>query len=100
MIKGIRHDLRDNLEIFDNNAENNDINRNWVIFKSMLLKSIDNHIPNKVTNGKPDLPWLTNHIKRLIRKKQRQRRFNTAKKYNSERDWDRYQEIRKKYTQS
>jgi hypothetical protein len=42
--------------------------------------------------GKQHVPWITTHIKRLIRR--RQRRYNAAKKHNTNKNWKKYKEMK------
>ena len=52
------------------------------------MKSVDEHVPQKTISGKQHVPWINQNIKRLIR--QRQRRYNAAKKYDSPENWEKY----------
>ena len=77
--------------------KNADIN----IYASNLTKKIidfaDKHIPNKkIKVRKSDPPWLTNNIKRLIRKKKRV--YDKYKKSNNVSDFENYKHIRNKVT--
>jgi hypothetical protein len=42
--------------------------------------------------GKQHVPWITTHIKRVIRR--RQRRYNATKKHNTNKNWKKYKEMR------
>ena len=46
----------------------------------------------KTLGGKQHVPWITTHIKILIRR--RQRRDNAAKKHNTNKNWKKYKEMR------
>ena len=59
----------------------NDINTNWCTIKSIL----NDYVPYKTTKSRHNLPWITNQIKRSMRK--RDRLFITARKSNSNTDW-------------
>ena len=59
----------------------NDINTNWCTIKSIL----NDYVPYKTTKSRHNLPWITNEIKRSMRK--RDRLFITARKSNSNTDW-------------
>ena len=41
----------------------------WTSFKEALLNSIDKNIPSKYVSGRDMLPWLSPHLRRLIRRK-------------------------------
>ena len=41
----------------------------WTLFKEALLNSIDKSIPSKCVSGRDKLPWLSPHLRRLIRRK-------------------------------
>ena len=43
----------------------------WTSFKEALLNSIDKNIPFKYVSGRDKLPWLSPHLCRLIRRKNR-----------------------------
>jgi hypothetical protein len=48
--------------------------------------------PQKTLGVKQHVPWMTTHIKRLIRR--RQRRYNAAKKHNTNKNWKKYKEMK------
>ena len=68
------------------------VNTLWDEFKTLCISCID-MIPHKpsCTNAQP--PWITRNIKRLSRKKQR--KYNKARKSNSEADWAVYRDLKK-----
>ena len=43
----------------------------WTSFKEALLNSIDKNIPSKYVSGRDKVPWLSPHLRRLIRRKNR-----------------------------
>jgi len=53
---------------------------------------LDKHIPSKYKSSRHNLPWLTNEIKRMIRRKQR--KFNLAKKTGNQHDWKCYKDLK------
>jgi hypothetical protein len=61
-----------------------DINNLWNIFKGGLEASVNKHIPHKVCKRKDKLPWITQELKSLIRK--RDRAYKTKKKSNHPQD--------------
>ena len=58
-------------QYLQSNPSSNSVEENWNEFKNALFKSMDNHIPKKTIKGKVDVPWMTNKVKRLIKKKKR-----------------------------
>ncbi len=55
------------------------IEENWQKIKNHLAKMMNDHIPSKFTTTRFNLPWITDLIKWLNRKK-KQRLYNKAKK--------------------
>lgn len=90
---GIREDLKNHEQRFICQAKDTTVENLWKDFKSIIMGSIDKHIPKKLISGKPHLPWLTPYIKRMIRKKQR--RYNRAKRSGKDQDWNEYRKLRK-----
>ena len=88
----VKKDLRTNFHSFESNAPQHDANDNWECFKTIITNSINANIPKKKISGKHHLPWITTEIKQLIRRKQR--RYNSAKKYNRLQDWQSYRDTR------
>lgn len=60
------------------------INKLCDIFKGGLEASVYKHIPHKVCERKDKLPWITQELKSLIRK--RDRAYNKKKKSNHPQD--------------
>ena len=54
---------------------------NWNYLKRTITEAISKFVPQKTFEGKQHVPWITTHIKRLIRR--RQRRYIAAKKHNT-----------------
>ena len=52
-----------------NNLSSNTVVENWNVFKNTLLESMDKHIPKKTVKGNVDVPWMTDKVKWLIKKK-------------------------------
>ena len=69
------------------------VEENWADFKTTLISTSKKHIPQKTITGKKSLPWLNTRIKRLIR--QKQRRYNTARRTKSDHDWHKFKQLRK-----
>ena len=68
-----------------------DDSENWNYLKGTITEAISKFVPQTTLGGKQHVPWITTHIKRLIRR--RQRRYN-AKKHNTNKNWKKYKEMR------
>ena len=81
-----------------NKIKNNDIDLYANNLTEHITKLASIHIPNKIIKiRKSDPSWLTNHIKRLIRKKKK-RLYDKFKKTNNKTDFDNYKHIRNQVT--
>eukprot|EP00057_Strongylocentrotus_purpuratus_P016740 XP_011671214.1 PREDICTED: uncharacterized protein LOC105441623 [Strongylocentrotus purpuratus] len=60
--------VRDEIEAKVTYASMNEL---WLIFKTGIEKGINDFIPQKLTPHKANLPWVTNGIRRLIKKRDR-----------------------------
>ena len=64
------------------------VEENWVVFRDNILRIAKKHIPMKKVRYNHDLPWMTRHLKHLIRRKNRwHKKF---KKSKSNRVWKKY----------
>ena len=78
--------------ILDTNATMEEITE---LMTDKILEKASESIPNRViTVRNNDLPWLTNNIKKLMRKRNRLRR--KAKNLNSQHFWNKFKIIRNK----
>jgi hypothetical protein len=59
-----------------------DVSEHWNYLKRTITEAISKFVPQKTLGGKQHVPWITTHIKRLIRR--RQRRYNAAKKQHQQ----------------
>ncbi|CAC5388160.1 unnamed protein product [Mytilus coruscus] len=75
-----------------NNMEENTIEENWTYFKKIILQATKELIPQKTIGSKQHLLWISTHIKRLIRR--RERRYIAAKKHNTKKNWNKYKQMR------
>ena len=66
--------------------EGKSVNLLWEEFKGALQSGIKKHVPQRTMSTKPSLPWMTQEIKRVIRK--RDSLYDKYKKYR--RPTDRY----------
>ena len=62
----------------------NDINTNWCTIKSIINNLLNDYVPYRTTKSRHNLPWITNEIKRSMRKQDRL--FLRARKSNSNTD--------------
>lgn len=69
-----------------------DVSENWNDLKRTITEAINKFVPQKTLGGKKYAPWIRTHIKRLIRR--RQRRYNAAKKHNTNKNWKKYKDMR------
>ena len=76
----------------------NDINTNWCSIKSILSNLLNDYFPYKTTKSRHNLPWITNEIKRSMRK--RDRLFPRAMKSNSNTDWSNVRKCRNSVAKS
>jgi len=60
------------------------------MIKNFIMETTEKNIPSKTSNGKQSLPWINNHIKSLIRR--RNRTHANYKKTNSSRIKRKWQE--------
>ena len=70
----------------------NDINTNWCTIKSILNNRLHDYVPYRTTKSRHNLPWITNEIKRSMRKQDRL--FLRARKSNSNNDWSNIRKFR------
>ncbi|CAG2243332.1 unnamed protein product [Mytilus edulis] len=52
-------------------ANGSSVEELWLLFKSKLNQSVNNHIPHKTAKQKDSLPWLTPNIRKLIHRRDR-----------------------------
>ena len=93
-MNAVRNDLKTN---FDNYLANVDfsksIDENYQFFKETITTVVNQHIPKKKLSSRWNLPWLTNSIKRMVRKKQRL--YNKAKRTKNATVWKKFKNVRK-----
>ena len=61
--------MESNQKSFLSNHQGKSVKDLWNSFTSTLTKYMDECIPSKIIRGKSSLPWITQKIKRLIRKR-------------------------------
>ena len=80
-----------------NSLKSNDIDTYAEDITDRINFLTNKHIPNKmITVLKTDPPWLTNNIKKLLRKKKRL--YDKYKKCNNPNHWDIYKRFRNHVT--
>jgi len=92
-MKGLGDDISSFKDSFIRSAGDRDVNLNWETFKSELFRLMDKHIPQKKLSSWQDVPWMTNDIKRQIRKKKRL--YNKAKRADTDQCWQDFRDMRK-----
>ena len=81
-------------QLFLQNAPNNSVDANYKTFKNFMEKVIKDNVPSKLLrSAKKNLPWITQGIRRMCRKKQRL--FNKAKNSHKDKDWKTYKSLKK-----
>ena len=81
-------------EFFQSNLENqNSTNKNWTLLKSKINELLTDHVPEKVIRQRWDVPWMTQPIRRLIRKKKRV--DNAYKHHKNSKTWEKFKTLRK-----
>lgn len=74
-------------------ATSKTVTENYQLFKEIVNDTIKKHIPQKTLGSRWNLPWLTNTITRVIRKKKRL--YNKAKRSGNTSDWKNFKDLRK-----
>ena len=64
----------------------------WEEFKSVCLRCLT-YVPTKNSRIGTKQPWITSHIRRLSRRKQRL--YNLARHTNSSHNWDTYRHLKR-----
>ena len=80
-----------------NQVRGNELDTNVQVIANAIFDAAEKAIPNKIVNIRPsDYPWITCHIKSLIRK--RRRIYNKFKKTNTIYFWNQFKVLRNKIT--
>ena len=69
----------------------NDINTYWCTARSILNNLLNDYVRYRSTKSRHNLPWITNEIKRSMKK--RHRLFQKAMKSNSNTDWSNFRKF-------
>ena len=70
--------------------EGKDIENQWTFFKEELMAAVDRHIPSNFSSPRSRPPWMSNKLKKLMKRKKRL--YRQAKKNNN---WTNYRRIQK-----
>ena len=85
--------IKADLLIFQNDFLQSDLNSRcievmWNEFKQAIHSTISKHVPQRTIRPSSRLPWLSKQLKKKM--KIRKHLYNTAKRTNSEDDWNAY----------
>ena len=85
-------------DFLESNPLNKSVDSNWSSIRDNLQSLMDSHVPSKMKSGKRNLPWITNSIKRQMRK--RDRLFRLARKSNTTVSWRYFRQYRNSLTKT
>ena len=92
--KGNMENLKDDMtKLLSEFQGDQSVEELWNIFTSKLLSSIKKNMPSKMISERWNIPWMTNTVRRMIRKKQRL--YNKAKRTGREEDWKVFKSLTK-----
>lgn len=74
-------------------SNNRSVEENYKCIEQHLQSIMDKHVPSKMTRTWPDLPWLSQELKKQSKRKQRL--YNRAKKTGKQEDKRRYKDSQK-----
>ena len=86
-------DLEDFKVKFLENTEPRSVNSMWSEYLETMLSLRDKYVPSKVFSGKQKHPWVTNQIRRLLRRKERA--YHQARKTHKDADWHKFRQLKK-----
>ena len=76
-------------------TNDDNIDKNWNIFKDILIEARDKFVPHRLSTTRHNLPWYTQNLRRIGNKKQRL--FNKARKSNLKEDIKAFKLYRSEY---
>jgi hypothetical protein len=94
----LREDSLKFQESFLKDYQNHDIDTNYNKFCKHVEDITKQHVPTKPSSSSKKIPWLTPHLKRLTRKKQRL--YNRAKKSHKDLHWAQYKSLKSALTKA
>ena len=74
------------------------VNDRWEMLKRGIMKIMDQHIPNKWSRTRHNLPWLNSNLKKNIKKKHKL--WRKAKSSTSKQAWEKYKRQKKETQRS
>lgn len=77
-------------DFLSSNPGSRSVQENWDIFKSKITLFMENHIPSKMSKPNNSSPWITNQIRKKIKRKQKL--YNKAKQSG---DWGPFRDYQK-----
>ncbi|XP_072018292.1 uncharacterized protein [Amphiura filiformis] len=83
-----------NATLTDDHVNKSDINEIWSDFTRIVQKSMDSHIPSKMSTSKVRLPWMNDRMRKMCNKKRKI--YDKARKTGDFATWDKYKDIRRK----
>ena len=84
-------DTTNKIELFMRKSFRN-VDDMWVNFKSILLNTMEEHVPSKLSRFKPTYPWITTEVRRLISRKNKA--GFKARKTNTQKDRERFRKLK------
>ena len=87
----VRDKCKQFCEYYTSQVQSHSASENWNTFKNGLNQVIEENIPTKMIKEKHNLPWITQSIKRIVRRRKRAR--CKARRTRSIPDWERYKEL-------
>ena len=93
--EGMTSSLKEFVTNFTRQHQSRSVEKNWTEFKEGLRKVILKYIPEKIIREKHHLPWISQSIKQLLRRKKR--RYNKAKRTKKAKHWEDYRKIQQEY---
>ncbi|XP_048583255.1 uncharacterized protein LOC125562943 [Nematostella vectensis] len=70
-LAALKRDVAKLSEDFTLCCEERSLEKNWSFFEDRLKSAVESHIPYRFTKSKTSLPWITQSVKRQIRKRDR-----------------------------
>ena len=73
---------------FNGTQNKRDVEENWQLISSFLERTVKKNIPSKMSRARKTLPWVTDNISRMIRRRNRLHAlFKKTQKDNIYKDW-------------
>ena len=80
-----------NREFVANNTTSTPVDSLWSQFKEKCIRSINTHVPSKLTSTRFNQAWCNRDVRRLSRRKKRA--YKTARTTKQSSDWSLYKKI-------